>query len=310
MSSSSRENFARVCTRRSYLKWASAIALAPIAVRADCPCGDELIAPAESKIARAASANVLRVCSDPNNLPFSNRDLEGFENKIASIVAKELGLTPCYDWLPQRLGFFRTALKTFDSQLVMAAPAGFDKALLTGPYYRSTYVFVTRKSTQAIKSFDDPRLKSLKVGVQLTGNVTPPTVALSRRKIVDNVVGFPVFDETKGRPAEKIIAAVASGDVDVAAVWGPQAGYFVKRQKVALEMTPVSPEVDGGGEGAMPFTFKICMAVRKGDAPLRDKAHRAIASRRSEIDQVLTDFNVPLLPVREEPALHPKQAVR
>ena len=287
-------------TRRRCLGLLAAAVLSPLVTRADGPCPCRTIDPVENPDKGAgktpAAPTVLRVCADPNNLPFSNRNHEGFEDKIAELVARELKLSLQYDWLPQRLGFFRTALKTFDSQLVMAAPAGFDMAFTTVPYYRSSYVFVTRSDSK-VKDLDDPALRSMKIGVQLNGKDTPATHALAARKLIDNVRGFPVFDETEGKPAAKIVAAVADRDIDVALVWGPQAGFFVRQHAGALEMTPVAPQVDGHGRAAMPFAFSICMAVRRPERDLRDRINKVIAARRTDIDRILGEFAVPRLPL-------------
>jgi quinoprotein dehydrogenase-associated probable ABC transporter substrate-binding protein len=283
------------------LRWAAALAAWPVAARAGCPCGDDDHDDQKPPAApsKPEPLTVLRVCADPNNLPFSNRKFEGFEDKIAALVAKDLGVPLEYEWLPQRLGFYRTALKTFTSNLVMAAPGGFDKALISNPYYRSTYVFVYRKNGTPIRSLDDPALRSLKIGVPLTGgDNTPPTHALAKRKIIDNITGFTAFDETEGKPGEKIIAAVASGQIDVAIAWGPQAGYFARRQNVALEVVPLSPEEDSLGEAKMPFTFEICMALRRPDKDLRGRINGIISRRRSEIDRILDDFSVPRLALK------------
>jgi mxaJ protein len=293
-------NASRKWSRRSCLKWAAvaAAAVSPILSRAGCPC-DEEAKPEPAPAPPGSPAKALRVCADPNNLPFSNRKKEGFEDRIAALVAKDLGLPLEYDWLPQRLGFYRTALKTFDSNLVMAAPAGFEKALITDPYYRSTYVFVQRKGAATpIRSLDDPALKQMKIGVPLTGGSnTPPTHALIKRQIIDNVTGFTAFDESEGRPGEKIIAAVASGDIDVAIAWGPQAGYFAKQQSTELDVVPVSPQEDVLGIAKLPFTFGICMALRRPDKELRGRINQIIAHRRAAIDQILDQFSVPRLPL-------------
>jgi mxaJ protein len=291
----------RLYSRRSCLRWGAAVAAWPLAAQAGCPCGEDVKDEQPAAPAKASDEPLksLRVCADPNNLPFSNRKREGFEDKIAALIARDLNVPLEYDWLPQRLGFYRTALKTFTSNLVMAAPGGFEKALITNPYYRSTYVFVYRKnSATPIRSFDDAALRRVKIGVPLTGgDNTPPTHALAKRKIIDNLTGFTAFDETDGKPGERIIAAVAKGDIDVAIAWGPQAGYFAKRQGVELELAPVSPEDDVQGDAKLPFTFEICMALRRPDKMLRSKINTIIAQRRAEIDQILDDFSVPRLPL-------------
>jgi mxaJ protein len=287
-------------SRRRWLRAAAAVAVAPVVARAGCPCAEE-DGPKRDAAPAAADAPIkaLRVCADPDNLPFSNRAGEGFEDQIAALVARELGVPLEHDWLPQRMGFFRTAFKTFDSNLVMAAPAGFDKALVTRPYYRSTFVFVQRRGAAApIRSLDDAALRTVKVGVPLTGGAnTPPTLALAHRKIIDNVTGYTAFDETAGRPGERIVSAVANGEIDVAIAWGPQAAYFAKRQSVPLEVTAVSPAVDQIGDAAITYTFAICMALRRPDKALRAQINEVIAKRRTEIEAILDEFSVPRLPL-------------
>jgi quinoprotein dehydrogenase-associated probable ABC transporter substrate-binding protein len=239
----------------------------------------------------------LRVCADPNNLPFSNQHLEGFENKLADLIATELGVKVEYTWWAQRRGFIRNTLKAGKCDAVMGVPSGLEMALTTAPYYRSTYVFVYRKDRHlALTSFDDPRLRSLKIGVQMVGNDfsnTPPAHALTRRGIISNVQGFTLYgDYSKPNPPAEIVDAVATGKVDVAVVWGPLAGYFARRQKVAMEVVPVSPQLD---ESYLPFTFDISIGVRPGEQEFRDQLERIIERRRPEVEQLLDQFHIPRL---------------
>lgn len=246
-------------------------------------------------------ARELRVCADPNNLPFSNRRQEGFENRLAELVGNELGSTVRYTWWPQRRGFIRNTLAAGKCDLVMGMTSGAERVLTTKPYYRSTYVFVFRKDRHlAIKSLDDPALRTLRIGVQLVGDDyanTPPVHALSRRGIKGNLVGFSVFgDYSQENPPARVIDAVISRDVDLAVAWGPLAGYFAKRSSVPLEIVPVSPAVDPPG---LRFTFDISLAVRPGDS-LRLKALDGILERKhSEVEGILRDYGVPLVPAAE-----------
>jgi mxaJ protein len=238
---------------------------------------------------------VLRVCADPNNLPFSNEREQGFENRIARLVARELHSKLEYTWSAQRRGFVRNTLAAGACDVLLGVPAGFERATTTAPYYRSTYVFVWPKAKHyGIHSFDDPRLRRLRVGVQLVGDDyanTPPAHALSRRGIVQNVKGYRVQgDYSQPNPPARIVEAVANGEVDVAVVWGPLAGYFAKRQPVPLELAPVSPRVDPPG---LPLTFAIAMGVRRGDTALRDSLQRVIDRRRPEIRRILDAYGVP-----------------
>ncbi len=247
--------------------------------------------------ATAAEMKQFRVCADPRNLPFTNRRLEGFENKIAALIAKEFGASPTYTWWGQRRGFIRNTLKATLKQarcdVVMGVPKGYDPVLWTKPYYRSTYVFVYSKDKGLqIKSLDDPVLRRLKIGVHLLGDDytnPPPVHELGKRGIVDNVVGYSTF-YSEENPPSRIIEAVATGEIDVAIVWGPVAGYFAKKQRVELELAPVP-----SGEGDLPFAFDICMGVRKGEEALKAELERAVDSKQDEIRKILEDYGVPLM---------------
>jgi mxaJ protein len=250
---------------------------------------------------RAYAAAPLRVCADPNNLPFSNEARDGFENKIASLVGDELQRPVTYTWWAQRRGFVRNTLNAGDCDLVVGTAAGMEMLSTTRPYYKSTYVFVTRHDRGLhIQSFDDSLLHHLTIGVQLIGDDhvnTPPVHALANRGIVNNVKGFLVYgDYAKSNPAAEIVAAVEKGDVDVAVVWGPLAGYFAKQSPVALDVTPVSPRVD---LPYLPFVFDIAMGVRRGDSTFRARIDSIIVRRQPAIDSILDSYGVPRVNVRQ-----------
>ena len=239
----------------------------------------------------------LRVCSDPNNLPFSNQRQEGFENRLAELIAADFGATLKYTWLPQRRGFIRNTLGAHACDVIMGMPAGAERVLTTRPYYRSSYVLVYRKDHHlAIRSLDDPALKKLKIGVQLIGDDyanTPPVHALSRRGIVGNLVGFSVFgDYSKENPPARIIEAVVAGQVDIAIAWGPLAGYFAKHSGTGLIVVPVSPTSD---PPALRYTFDIAMAVRPGDATLRDQLDEVLLRKQPEIRRILAEYGIPVV---------------
>jgi mxaJ protein len=252
----------------------------------------------------SSHARDLRICADPNNLPFSNDKLEGFENKIVAILGQELAVTPTYTWWAQRRGFVRNTLKAGDCDLVPGVPSQMELLRTTAPYYRSSYVFVTRPDGPAIGSLDDPILAKLKLGVQLIGNDginTPPAHALARRGYVTNVRGYAVYGDYRlPNPPAHIIDAVASGEIDVAVAWGPLAGYFAAAESPELRVTPVLPQTDGS---ALPMVFDISMGVRSDENKLKDEIDAALARRRGEIDAVLAFYHVPRvgLPQKSSP---------
>lgn len=238
----------------------------------------------------AAYGRDLRVCADPDNLPFSNNKQQGFENRIAELVSRDLNAHLVYQWQRMGRGFVRDYLNTAQCDVLIGVPANFRPVLTTNPYYRSSYVFVSRSDGHLKPaSLDDPVLHQLKIGVQvLEEDYTPPATALARRHLQNQIVGF----ETTGEDADSIIRAVAEHKVDTAIVWGPLAGFFAKKYDGALQLTPVEPEVD---PPALPFTFAIAMGVRKGNPALRDELENVIEKRQNEINAILDDYGVPRL---------------
>jgi mxaJ protein len=249
--------------------------------------------------ARAAVAGrEIKVCSDPNNLPFSNQRQEGFENRIAELVARDLDARLTYVWWAQRRGFVRNTLNQGQCDVLIGVPSSFERASTTTPYYRSTYVFVTRRDRHLkIASFDDPALRRLRIGVQMIGDDftnTPPAHALSNRRIISNVRGYSVYgDYRQPNPPARVIDAVARDDVDVAVAWGPLAGYFAQREPVPIDITPVSPQID---LPFLPFVFDISMGVRRGNDVLKAELNTVIQRRKAEIDRILDQYGVPRAP--------------
>lgn len=248
-----------------------------------------------ASLGAGAPRPVLRVCADPNNLPFSNERGEGFENKIAERLARSLGADLQYTWWAQRRGFVRNTLKAGACDVIIGVPATMDMVAHTAAYYRSSYVFVTPPGRPRIRSFDDPALRRLRVGIPLIGDDganPPPEEALARRGIVDNVIGFGVYgDYARPNPPLDLLEALARGDIDVAAAWGPQAGYFAKRRRLSLGLTPVSPSVEQG----VPFVFDITVGVRHGarDEELRRRLDQALHDERSAIARILEEYGIP-----------------
>lgn len=251
------------------------------------------LACALAPVAHADTQRTLRVCADPANLPFSNRAEAGFENAIVDVVARALDARVEYVWWSQQRGFARKTLGAGTCDLWPGVATAVTTMETTAPYYRSTYVFVSRRDENLdIASFDDPRLRKLRIGVQMIGNDatnTPPAHALARRGITSNVRGFMIYDAGGRDAPSPIMQAVADGTVDVAVVWGPAAGWFSRQSKTPLALTP-TPANDGA---EWPMTFDISMGVKKGNDALKADVERALANRRGEIDGILERFGVP-----------------
>ncbi len=246
----------------------------------------------------AAEPRVLRVCADPNNLPFSNSRSEGFENRLAELVAQQLGARLEYTWWSERKSFVKGTLDEGRCDVVMGVPAALDSVTATRPYYRSTYVFVSRADRNLkISSLTDARLADWRIGVHVVGDdYAPPAHALAHRGLAANIVGYSLFGaDGEENPPRRLLDAVASGDVDVAIVWGPFAGYFAPKEKARLEISPVSPPV----YLAVPFVYDIAMGVRKGNVALKNELDAALERACAAIGSVLRNYGVPSAPGRE-----------
>jgi mxaJ protein len=244
----------------------------------------------------AAQARELRICADPNNLPFSNRREEGFENKVARLVARELHARLKYVWWAQRRGNVRETLKAGLCDVIPGVASNLEMLATTRPYYRSAYVFVTRAADRLeLRGFDDARLRTLTIGVQMVGDDfsnTPPAHALSRRGIVDNIRGYMLYgDYAQDTPSRAIVDDVASGRLDVAVVWGPLAGYFARQRRPELHLQAV-PLTDGP---MLPMVFDISMGVRRDDRALRRELDEVLTRQAERIQVLLHEYGVPIV---------------
>ncbi|MBF8279506.1 MAG: hypothetical protein HW385_938 [candidate division NC10 bacterium] len=237
-----------------------------------------------------AETKELRVCGDPDNLPFSNKKREGFENKIAEVIAKELGAELTYYWWPHQRGLIRNTLRAGQCDVLISVPQGWEPVLWTRPYYRSGYVIVYPKAKgHKITSLDDPVLKQLKIGVYVN---SPPAETLAEKGIVKNMVGYNPLDYQQDRPG-KIIEDLIAGEIDVAVVWGPVAGYYAKKLNAShLDIVPLQD-----GDPGNPFSFEFSMGVREGNKALKAQLEEALSKRQAEIQKILEDYGVPLLPL-------------
>lgn len=238
---------------------------------------------------------VLRVCADPNNLPFSNAQGEGFENHLAVMAAQALHRRLETVWWAQRRGFVRNTLNAGRCDVVMGVPAGYGLTRTTQPYYRSGFVLVSRAAAPVhIDSFDDPQLRRLRIGVHLLGpdDMPPPALALARHGITRNVVGYSIYgDYREPNPPLRMIAAVARGDIDAAIAWGPFAGFVAQREHAVPLVWQALP---ADGASGLPFSYAIAMGVRKDDVALQRTLDGFLATHAPQIRALLQAYGVPL----------------
>ena len=250
----------------------------------------------------AAPRSALRVCQDPNNLPFSNVKGEGIENRIAELFGRALGLPVTYYSFPQRLAFIRNTLRfklpgeDYPCDIVMGVPAGYDQVSVTKPYYRSTYamVFAKGKGLDQVKSTDDflkldrATLAKLRIGIY---DRSPASEWLSKHQLVDQGVPYPIMNaDPQQYPGEIIEKDLANGKLDVAIVWGPIAGYFAQRSKApALAIVPMK------SEPGVRFDYQMAMGVRYGEREWKQQIEGLLESKQSEIQAILKEYGVPLV---------------
>ncbi len=240
----------------------------------------------------AQNQKALRVCADPGNMPFSNRAGQGLENNLAQLVASKLGERVEYTWQSQRKSFDPDALAFGACDVFLGVPSSLDSVAVTQRYYRSSYVFVSRRDRNLhIASLLDSRLSQWRIGLNVVGeDYAPPAFALARQGITQNMIGFSLFGASgEANPSQKIIDAVERGVVDVAIVWGPIAGYYALSAETPLAIEPVSPSMFSG----VPFAFDISMGVRRGNDALKAKLDKVIERDRAAIGQILSRYGVP-----------------
>lgn len=237
----------------------------------------------------------LSICAEPNNLPFSNKALEGFENEIAEILADELGAEAVFVWIDPPLASNRDYLiQSGACDVLMAITDGHKNYLTTIAYYRTIFTFVSLSERDLdVESFDDPNLKNFRIGVQTSGGrgISPVTQALGARSLIPNQIGY-VTDLAADNPLLALPQAVVDGDVDLAVVWGPVAGYAAARSTSPLTVTPVTPEIE---LPFLPMFQSITLGLRPGDEALRDELNVALTNRWEDVQKVLDDYGVPKL---------------
>lgn len=245
--------------------------------------------PAAAQTAEAIDHTALRVCADPGNLPFSNEKGEGFENKIAELLAAELGVPVRYTWFPDSVGFIRNTLRARKCDIVMGTVSGDELVQNTNPYYRSAYSILYREDGRlAPASLDDPALRSASIGV-VAG--TPPVTLLAQRGLLANLHSYHLVVDTRFEsPARELVHDIAVAKVDVGVLWGPIAGYFAKMESVRLAVVPLVAV-----DQAVKLDYRITMGVRPNEPEWKRKINGLIREKQAQINRILLDYGVPLL---------------
>jgi quinoprotein dehydrogenase-associated probable ABC transporter substrate-binding protein len=244
------------------------------------------------------TGHYLTVCGDPNNLPFSNEQLEGFENKIAELIASELDRPLLYRWWPQTVGFVRNTLQTRLCDLVMGISTVNDLVQNTNPYYRSVYTLVYRRDAGLdIRALNDPAVRGLRIGV-VAG--TPPVSLLTRYDLLGQTRSYERAVDTRlYAPARDAVEDVARGQLDLAVIWGPIAGYVAGQQGVPLAVVPLPAEVDG-----VPLAFSVSLGIRPRETAWKHELNRVLDRLAPQIQAILKSYSVPLMDTNDQTVAH------
>jgi quinoprotein dehydrogenase-associated probable ABC transporter substrate-binding protein len=233
---------------------------------------------------------VLRVCADPNNMPFSSAKGEGFENKLAELLANKLGKGLSYSWYPQATGFVRNTLAAHKCDLIMGIPQGDDIVQVTNPYYRTAYALVFKRGhgLEGVDTLGDPRLKGKRIGV-VAG--TPPGNNMAANGLMANAKPYPLVIDTRvDSSAAAMMHDLAAAEIDVGILWGPMAGYYARQATPAVTVVPLVKETTGPR-----LAYRIAMGVRYTDQEWKRQLNRTIQDNQPAIDRLLLSFGVPLL---------------
>jgi quinoprotein dehydrogenase-associated probable ABC transporter substrate-binding protein len=239
----------------------------------------------------------LRVCADPNDLPFSNEAGEGYENRIAELLAEKLGRQGVrYTYFPQVTGFIRNTLGAYKCDVIISYPQGDELVQNTNAYYQTAYAMVLKPDSDlaGVQSLADPKLKGKKIGV-VAG--TPPATNLARNGLIGNARPYQLFVDTRyGTAAEQMIADLEKGDIDAALLWGPLAGFYAKEAEPDLVVVPLLAE-----QGGSRMVYRITMGVRPSDQEWKRELNRVIAENQDAINGILLDFGIPILDENNKP---------
>jgi quinoprotein dehydrogenase-associated probable ABC transporter substrate-binding protein len=239
---------------------------------------------------------MLRVCADPHNMPFSTERGEGFENKLAEMLASQFGKGLAYTWYPQAPGFVRNTLRAYKCDVVMGIPQGDDVVQVTNPYYRTAYALVVKQGSglDGVDTLRDPRLKGKRLGI-VAG--TPPADNMAVNGLMANAKPYPLVIDTRvDSSAAAMMRDLAANDIDAAILWGPMAGYYARQAGSAMTVVPLVKEIGGPR-----LIYRIAMGVRYTDQDWKRLLNRKIQENQDTINKLLLSFGVPLLDEKDQP---------
>jgi quinoprotein dehydrogenase-associated probable ABC transporter substrate-binding protein len=268
---------------RAGIPFALILAIVLIAARVAAQTGEE-------GSIELVDPKVLRVCADPRDLPFSNQAGEGFENKLAVLLAQKLGKTLAYEYYPGATGFVRNTLNAHKCDLIMGMPQGDDIVQGTNPYYRTTYALVSKQGSglESVDSLENPRLQGKRIGI-VAG--TPPATNLAVNGLLGNIKSYPLVVDTRfDAPTSAMIDDLDSGQIDIAILWGPIAGYLAMHAKTPMKVMPLVKETSGSR-----MIYRIGMGVRHSDQEWKRLLNKLIAENQAEMTRILAAYGVPLL---------------
>ena len=234
--------------------------------------------------------SALRVCADPANLPFSDKNRKGFENKLADLIGAKLDVPVLYTWFPQATGFIRNTLGARKCDLVIGYAQGHELVQNTNHYYRSAYVLIYRSDSDlaGVKSLDDKKLKDKRIGV-VAG--TPPATVMALNGLIGKAKPFHlVVDRRYSSPGEEMVAQIASGEIAAGVLWGPIGGYYAKQNGAQLSVVPLVNETRGPR-----MAYRITMGVRQQELEWKRQLNKLLRKHSGEIEKILSDYGVPLL---------------
>ena len=270
--------------------WKVSLRRAATALAAVLVCASSFSGSGVAQTADLVDRSALRVCADPSNLPFSDKNRKGFENKLADLIGAKLEVPVLYTWFPQATGFIRNTLGARKCDLVIGYAQGHELVQNTNHYYRSAYVLIYRTDSDlaGVKSLDDKRLKDKRIGV-VAG--TPPATVMALNGLIGKAKPFHlVVDRRYSSPGEEMVAQIVSGDIAAGVLWGPIGGYYAKKNGAPLSVVPLVNESRGPR-----MAYRITMGVRRQELEWKRQLNKLLRKHSEEIEKILTDFGVPLL---------------